>query len=229
MPEDPRDAERAAYVSEIEDFFLRRRGSARLLPPKDWKLVETWFDDGIPLAVVLSAVGDVFTKREASGDTEPVSSLTYCRHAVKKRWDEIRAGGLGAPAPASAPKPPPRKKRESAPLSERLRRAAEVLRESSPEIASVVDAAVPEVERILASGGSPATQEGELVEVERRLFAALFAALPETDRAEARAEAEAPLARLRIPPQPDEAERLRALGLAKVLRVRFALPRLGVL
>lgn len=84
----------ADYFLEIEAHFARRRGTPFILNAKDWALMQKWAADGIPLPVVIEALDSVFDKQEAKGRS--VSSLSYCRHAVKEMWDERRALAVGA-------------------------------------------------------------------------------------------------------------------------------------
>src|SRR6476469_2100017 len=89
------------YYIEIEAHLAARRGTPFILNAKDWALMKKWFDDGIPLSVVIEAIDSVFEKNEASGRRKVISSLSYCRHAVKEIWQDrqdLYAGsGEGAP------------------------------------------------------------------------------------------------------------------------------------
>ncbi|MFP5246467.1 MAG: hypothetical protein ACLGH0_07205, partial [Thermoanaerobaculia bacterium] len=84
----------ADYFTEIESHFAQRRGTPFVLNAKDWVLMKTWHDEGIPLPVVIEAIDSVFDKQEAKG--RKVNGLSYCKHAVKELWDERRALQVGA-------------------------------------------------------------------------------------------------------------------------------------
>ena len=86
----------AEYFQEIEAHFARRRGTPFILNAKDWALMKQWAADGIPLPVVIEALDSVFDKREAAGKS--VSSLTYCKHAVKEMWKDRQALSVGSDA-----------------------------------------------------------------------------------------------------------------------------------
>src|SRR5205809_13693 len=43
--------ENAAYYRAVEEAFVRRRGAAMLLSPRDWSLIGEWIDVGVPLRV----------------------------------------------------------------------------------------------------------------------------------------------------------------------------------
>src|ERR1700674_3345737 len=88
MPADP-------YYLEIEGHFAARRGTPFILSSKDWTLMKKWHDDGVPLPVVIEAIDSVFEKNETSGRRKVISSLAYCRHAVKELWDERRTLYVG--------------------------------------------------------------------------------------------------------------------------------------
>ena len=84
----------ADYFNEIEAHFSFRRGTPFIVNPKDWALMQKWAGDGIPLPVVIEALDSVFDKAEANG--KKVSSLSYCRHAVKEMWAERKALAVGS-------------------------------------------------------------------------------------------------------------------------------------
>jgi hypothetical protein len=64
--------------------------------PQDVALVDVWWDAGVPLAVVLRALEEVFERRRAAGSSRPVGSLGYCRHAVEAAFEEWKESRLGA-------------------------------------------------------------------------------------------------------------------------------------
>ncbi|HJT17193.1 MAG TPA: hypothetical protein VJ853_07390 [Thermoanaerobaculia bacterium] len=93
------------YFLEIEAHFAARRGTPFILSAKDWALMRKWADDGIPLPVVIEAIDSVFEKNETSGRRKIISSLSYCRHAIKELWDarrDLYVGSSDVP-PEAAP------------------------------------------------------------------------------------------------------------------------------
>src|SRR6476620_2617667 len=52
--------------------------------------MKKWYEDGVPLPIVIEAIDTVFEKNETSGRKKVISSLSYCRHAVKEIWNERR-------------------------------------------------------------------------------------------------------------------------------------------
>lgn len=83
------------YFTEIESHFAERRGTPFVLSAKDWHLMKRWYDDGIPLPIVIEAIDTVFENNETSGRKKVISSLSYCKHAVKELWDERKELAVG--------------------------------------------------------------------------------------------------------------------------------------
>ena len=105
------------YFLEIEAHFAHRRGTPFILSAKDWALMRAWAEESIPLPVVIEAIDSVFEKNETSGRRKIISSLSYCRHAVKELWDarrDLYVGGSDV-----TPEVSPEARLES--LAERLR------------------------------------------------------------------------------------------------------------
>jgi hypothetical protein len=86
----------ADYFLEIESHFAARRGTPFVLNAKDWALMKSWNDEGVPLPVVIEAIDSVFDKNAAKGSKKVINSLSYCRHAVKELWQERRELQVGA-------------------------------------------------------------------------------------------------------------------------------------
>src|SRR5258708_17417068 len=71
------------YFTEIEEHYLRRRGTHLLLSTLDWALIETWKSAGVPLEAVLRGVDDSFDKYDQRpSKSKKVNSLAYCSQAV---------------------------------------------------------------------------------------------------------------------------------------------------
>ena len=85
------------YFTEIEDEFVRRRGSHMLVSPLDWSLIETWQQRGIPLHIVLRGISssfDGYDQRLHRG--RKVNSLFFCQQEVEAMFQEYvesRVGG----------------------------------------------------------------------------------------------------------------------------------------
>src|SRR5258706_1973204 len=110
------DAAPDPYFQSIEEEFVRRRGAAMLLSPRDWHLMAEWKAAGIPLRVVLQSIRnvfDAFERRAATG--RRINSLSYCRqevaslHEIDLTVHAVEAGrptGAVRGAPGTAPGAP---------------------------------------------------------------------------------------------------------------------------
>jgi hypothetical protein len=87
------------YFTEIEDEFVRRRGSHILISPLDWSLIETWQQRGVPLHIALRGINasfDSYDERLRRG--RKVNSLFYCQQEVEAlflEYCEMRVGSNG--------------------------------------------------------------------------------------------------------------------------------------
>lgn len=75
------------FLEEIENEYSRLRGMPSRLSPMDWNLAQVWEDSGLPLRVVLRAMGEVAEKFRAQKRTDKINSLSYFKH--------FRASSLG--------------------------------------------------------------------------------------------------------------------------------------
>lgn len=209
-----------AYFTEIEAHFAARRGTSFVFSGKDWALMKSWHESGIPLAIVLEALDTAFDARERSGRKSPISSLSYCRHAVVDLWDERSqqlVGGQG-----SVPElDPGAAVRELAEVLQGLAAShedavGEVFRQASEELA------------ILASKGrsAPAT-EAQLIEVETRMMESLLQAIPARERDTMVASIDTELSRYDIPSE-ETRTKTREANLRRLLRKQLRVPRLSL-
>ena len=84
-----------AYYRAVEDHFAALRGTPFLFSPKDFALLRSWWQEGVPLAAVLNGIGEVCERRRETRD-DPVSSLSYCRHAVRRHAKRLIAARAGS-------------------------------------------------------------------------------------------------------------------------------------
>jgi hypothetical protein len=184
------------YFLEIESHFAQRRGTPFVLNAKDWILMKSWSEEGIPLPVVIEAIDSVFDKQEAK--QKKVNGLAYCKHAVKELWQERRELLIGG--------------QESSPEEEvvpRLDALANALAEAAPEFADRV--------RALVSEKSVPRIEERLMELEQELIDSLLPRAEEL-RAEARALTSGADEKTRA--------RTEEAHLRRLVRERFGVPRL---
>lgn len=192
------------YYLEIESHFAMRRGTPFILSAKDWTLMKKWFEEGVPLAVVIEAIDSVFEKNETSGRRKVISSLSYCRHAVKELWQErqdLYAGsGEGTP------------EENVAGLLEAL--AAGVEPQSAETAAEI---------RSLAAEKSVPKIEERLMEIEHAMMQRLLEGLSPDERREI----EQPLTSIADASLDDKTrQRTYEANLRRRIRERFGLPRL---
>jgi hypothetical protein len=83
-----------AYYRAVEDHFARLRGTPFLFSPKDFGLLRGWWSEAVPLAAVIAGIGEVMARRSDRGE-DPVSSLSYCRHAVTRHAKRLAATAVG--------------------------------------------------------------------------------------------------------------------------------------
>jgi hypothetical protein len=193
------------YFNEIEGHFAARRGTPFILSAKDWALMKKWHDDGVPLPVVIEAIDTVFEKNETSGRRKVISSLSYCKHAVKEIWEERKNlyVGAGETTPETV-------------IAETLEALAAQL--------SATDLGAPFAPRVRALTGSVPKIEEMLLEIEREL---LDAAMASADVQAMRAEIVAALGDTSRIDEKTVARTVEA-NLRRMVRERFGLPRLSL-
>ncbi|MGZ8797318.1 MAG: hypothetical protein ACXW2F_08230 [Thermoanaerobaculia bacterium] len=199
------------YFLEIESRFATRRGTPFILSAKDWALMKKWFEEGVPLAVIVEAIDTVFEKNETSGRRKVISSLSYCRHAVKEIWQDRK--DLYAGSSEAAPE------ENVAGLLEAL--AADVEASDAPRAVAALAAA--EV-RGLSSEKSVPRIEGRLIEIEGTLMRAVLEAVSPEERERI----EKPLTAIVADTSLDDKTRQRTFeaNLRRTIREKLGLPRL---
>ncbi|MDY0092680.1 MAG: hypothetical protein RBT80_08255 [Candidatus Vecturithrix sp.] len=83
MPED-------AYWEHIEQYFVKKRGSALLLSPKDWPLIRSWQERKVPLDVIYDGIDRAFERLEKNEPLRQrwaIRSLTFCQREVESAWE----------------------------------------------------------------------------------------------------------------------------------------------
>jgi hypothetical protein len=189
------------YFLDIEAHFAARRNTPFILSAKDWALMKRWRDDGIPLPIVIEAIDSVFEKNETSGRKKVISSLSYCRHAVKELWEERKNLFVGGPEETPETSP--------AVILEKLAQQLE---------ASAVASAFAGRVRELASEKSVPRIEERLIEMESEMFSAIADSDLKRDAATTLGDTS----------KLDEKTRARTeeANLRRLVREKYALPRL---
>src|SRR6202162_1267536 len=95
------------YFTEIEEHYLRRRGTHLLLSTLDWALIETWKSAGLPLEAVLRGVDAAFDKYDQRpSKSKKVNSLAYCSQAVLTAAEDMKEAAVGATGEEKAQREP---------------------------------------------------------------------------------------------------------------------------
>lgn len=85
------------YLTEVEEFFVSKRGAPMLISPLDWALVESWQKMGIPLHIVLRGINKSFEGSNVDNKlNKRVNTLFYCQQQVLsnfKDYVESQVGG----------------------------------------------------------------------------------------------------------------------------------------
>lgn len=212
----PEDDE-IAYYRTVEDHFAALRGTPFLFSPKDFALLREWWLEGVPLAAVLAGIGEAWERRRERGD-DPISSLGYCRHAVRRHARRLVAARVGAPGLAPG-----------FDVAEAIARIAAQVVEVAARWTDVpaVESILNDLARAVASlpaDGDPGTLEQELSDLEFEALGALEATLPAEFAAEVGGGVERDLAGLAADAEVVERTR-RALAIKAVRRL-VGLPRL---
>ena len=89
--------EEGKYFAEIEHYFSRKRAFPTLLSTKEWFLVKSWYEDGIPLSLIERAIDKVAQRKDFN---ERRISLFYCKGEVMKEWKDYKKAMAGSSSSA---------------------------------------------------------------------------------------------------------------------------------
>ena len=226
------------YFTEIEEHYLRRRGTHLLLSTLDWALIETWKSAGVPLEAVFRGVDDAFDKYDQRPSrSKKVNSLAYCSQAVLAAAEDMKEAAVGT---ASAEKAHPAPGFEAGQIAAFLRENADRLDKAKlPERAGFAIGALAREEatslREMAGAMESSAKLPHLEDLERRLtvleeklFAVLMAATPDEDLVNVRAEADRDITPYRRNMAATQVEQLHKQYLRKRLLERYGVPRLSL-
>lgn len=226
------------YFTEVEEHYLRRRGTHLLLSTLDWALIETWKNAGVPLEAVLRGIDAAFDKyHQRPTRSKKVNSLAYCSQAVLVAAEDMKEAAIGATVAEKTGREPGFEaaqiaaflrvnagKLETANLPER---AGMATRELAREEAATLRALAEEIE---TSKKLPRLEDLErrLTVLEEKLFAVLMAATPDNDLVAVRAEADRDIAPYRSNMTAAQVGLLHKQYVQKRLLERCAAPRLSL-
>ena len=80
-----------SYVGEIADLFRSRCGDTAILCPMDYVIIAEWEKQGIPIALVTSAIDEAFGRIQ--GGDPRIDSVGYFQDIVKQNFREWLATG----------------------------------------------------------------------------------------------------------------------------------------
>lgn len=211
------DEDELAYYRAVEDHFAALRGTPFLFSPKDFALLRRWWKEGVPLAGVLAGIGEIWERRRER-EADPVSSLSYCRHAVARQAKRLASARVGAAS------------------GERTFDVAEAIRALARSVAKTaaawggeprVAAVLRDLERAVSTlpeDGQPVALDETLADLEFTSLDALLGALPPDRRDALASEVDREMAGLRLADV--VRNRTRHALLVKALRRLIGLPRL---
>jgi hypothetical protein len=211
------DTEEFAYYRAVEDHFAALRGTPFLFSPKDFALMRGWWEERIPLAAVLNGIGEVWERRRERME-DPVSSLSYCRHAVRRHAKRLSAARVGS----AGERPDVDVASSLATLASKVHEVARrwhdapILEAVLRDLGKAVGTLPPDLD--------PAAADGVLNELEFTTLDALMGALPEDQRRAIDGEVAVDLGSLDL--EPDVRERTRRALVLKKVRRLVGLPRL---
>ncbi len=211
------NADELAYYRAVEDHFAFLRGTPFLFSPRDFALLRRWWAEGVPLAAVLVGLTEVFERRRERGD-DPVSSLSYCRHAVARHARRLGAARVGTAEPETPIDVPARLAALAAAVrgAGRLFAGEEALGRALSRLAAAIETLPP--------AAPPAALDEELAQLEASALDALVEALPGALAAQVTGEVERQLGELGLD---EEARgRTRVALRRRAVREALGLPRL---
>ena len=224
------------YFTEIEEHYLRRRGTHLLLSTLDWALIETWKSAGVPLEAVLRGVDDAFDKYDLRpSKSKKVNSLAYCAQEVLAAAEAMKEAAVG-----TARQSKPDSGFDPAEIVEFLRRNASELETAklpskvgiSPEaVAREVAATLREMAAEIESKSIPLKLEDlerRLTVLEEKLFAVLLAVVPDDEVVAVRGQADHELAPYRSKMPSAQIEQLQKQYVHKRLLQKYGVPRLSL-
>lgn len=230
------------YFTEIEECYQKCRGSAHLLSPIDWALIESWKDAGIALEAVEVGIARTFEKyARRPRRFQKVNSLGYCTQEVMRAAEQIKTaqaegGSADVVRKQHTVEPSFTAKEILAYLRDNagtLERSAGLARENGePSLASDFAEAGATLQRLALEVPQPVTDlqplENTLAALEDKLTASVTCAAPVELLAEIRQEGERGMASYRRNMTAPQIESLERQFLKKRLFEHYGVPRLSL-
>ena len=217
------------YFTEIEEYFLTKRGTHLLVSPLDWCLIELWKENEIPLHVVLRGIDRSFKGIESTGK-KPPRSLSYCHPAVVEAFGEYRQAMVGASpdaGEAGVSDPFPQEA-----LIRHLQDLQDCLQQQSGEAFTRVRSLVAALSSEVAAQNSEVSYEQidrDLNQIGGRVAAALHETMDAAELKELRAQTRKEMKIYKKHLSADMYRQLEASYLARKTRERYGLPEFSLL
>jgi hypothetical protein len=136
----PESSPEIEYYRAIEDLFASLRGVPHVLSPKDFQLMRSWWSEQVPMAAAVGGITEVFARRRERGDDDPVVSLSYCRHAVRKHAKRLAEMHVGEESEEWA--------LDDSTVAERLQALASALESAADRVAAELPGAAAAIRQI---------------------------------------------------------------------------------
>jgi HPt (histidine-containing phosphotransfer) domain-containing protein len=213
------------YFTEIEEHFLRRRGSILLLSTLDWALIDTWREAGVPLAAVLRGIDDAFDKydaRKTRARMRKINGLAWCAQAVMEAVESMQEAAVGG-TPLSTEAPGLEQER----VAHHLRVAAGSLTAAAVKIPALSEISA-RLEQLAAQSLPNEELEQHLSALEDKLFALVLTHTPAEELEQMREQAARELAPYRSRMQAVQIRQIEQQFLRRRLLERYDLPRISL-
>lgn len=221
------------YFTEIEERYLKRRGSGLLLSTIDWALIETWKNAGIQLDAVLRGIDETFDKYERRpSKIKKINSLAYCAQEVLGAAEDLKEAAVGATREKADSVPGLASPEIVAYLTANGEKLCQI--ESSPQVKAIAaECAVSlhDLAEAVKSGSVPIKLEDlerRMTILEEKLIAVLTVAAPEDQLVRLRTEADREIAPYRSKMPGSQIDQLIKQFVHKRLLEQAKMPRLSL-
>lgn len=97
--------DRVEYFRQTAKWFQRCRGRPIVLSKNDWKLIDTWHTNGIPLEAIRRGIEQAFERpveSQQSGPSKSINGLAWCSEAVLSAARALREASVGTSCRATS-------------------------------------------------------------------------------------------------------------------------------
>ncbi len=76
------------FLKEIENYFIRFRGTPFIFSPQDVQLLLYWYNKGVSSNTIKDSIKEVFEKLKEKEPEKKVNSLKYCAQVIEKKFKD---------------------------------------------------------------------------------------------------------------------------------------------